>query len=114
MSFIKDKLNILRKDYVYLAVLFTVIVLMFIFTYGNLYNVHSDIGREFYIPSQMLKGEVLYKDIYNIYPPLGYFINTAIIKIFGNFFITFYLIGLLLSVLILIPVYKLAKKYSHL
>jgi hypothetical protein len=115
ICFVKEKLSKIQFDYLYITILFIVIITMFILTYGNLYNSHSDIGREFYIPSQMLQGEVLYKDIYNIYPPLGYFINAILLKIFGDSVNTFYFIGLFLSIIILIPIYKLVKSYcdSH-
>ena len=115
ICFFKEKLSKIQFDYLYCAILIIVVITMFILTYGNLYNSHSDIGREFYIPSQMLQGEILYKDIYNIYPPLGYFINAILLKIFGDSVNTFYFIGLFLSIIILIPIYKLVKSYcdSH-
>ena len=111
ICFFKEKLSKIQFDYLYCAILIIVVITMFILTYGNLYNSHSDIGREFYIPSQMLQGEVLYKDIYNIYPPLCYFINAFLLKIFGDCLNTFYFIGLFLSIIILIPVYKIVKSY---
>lgn len=43
-----------------------------------------DSFREIYIPQQMLQGEVLYKNIFAIYPPLAYYINALLLKIFNN------------------------------
>ena len=111
MKFFDEKLNKIPVGYIYSVILFAIIIILFISTYGNIYNAHSDIGREFYIPSQMLKGQVLYKDIFNIFPPLGYFINAFFLKIFGDNVNTFYFIGLVLSIFILVPLYKLTKKY---
>ena len=38
-------------------------------------NPAIDTGREFYIPFRMINGELLYKDIFNIYGPFSYQIN---------------------------------------
>lgn len=46
-------------------------------------NPAIDTGREFYIPYRMLNGEVLYKDIFNIYGALAYQINLFAYKLFG-------------------------------
>ena len=45
--------------------------------FGSAYVIKPiiDSGREFYIPVRMLGGEVLYKDIFNIYGALSYQIN---------------------------------------
>ncbi|MBQ3640884.1 glycosyltransferase family 39 protein [bacterium] len=74
---------------------------------------YSDIGRELYIGSQMSNGEVLYKDIFNVYAPLGYIFNQAIICILGNKIETFKLIGLFLSVMSAIPVFLISRQYFN-
>ena len=86
---------------------------MFIYTYGNFYNDINDIGKDFYISSEILQGQVLYKDIYHIYGPLGYFINSIMLVLFGNTLNTFYCIGFLLSLLILISIYKITNLFCN-
>ena len=53
--------------------------------FGSAYVINPiiDSGREFYIPVRMLGGEVLYKDIFNIYGALSYQINALAYMIFG-------------------------------
>ena len=46
-------------------------------------NPAIDSGREFYIPYRMLCGDVLYKDIFNIYGPLAYQINQFAYSVLG-------------------------------
>ena len=70
-----------------------------------------DTGREFYIPQQMLNGEVLYKDIFNIYGPLSYQINAILFAIFGVKINTLYLFGILNSYLIVLFTYLISKEF---
>ena len=73
-----------------------------------------DCGREAYIPWQMLKGEVLYRDIFNIYAPGAYYLNALLYKIFTpnlsvlycSAFINY---GIILSFLYLISRFFLSK-----
>ncbi|MBQ2645578.1 hypothetical protein IJG14_08425 [bacterium] len=46
-------------------------------------NPSIDTGRELYIPYRMLNGEVLYKDIFNIYGPLSYQLNALAYQLMG-------------------------------
>ncbi len=46
-------------------------------------NPAIDTGRELYIPLRILNGEVLYKDIFNIYGPFAYQINAFAYKLLG-------------------------------
>lgn len=64
-------------------VIWIVTFALFIFTYGKMGSPYVDCGREAYIPWQMLKGEVLYRDIFNIYAPAAYFVNALLYKIFS-------------------------------
>ncbi len=101
-----------NKDIINIGIITIFLVIGFLLFRNNFYFPLSDIGREFFIPSEMAEGKVLYKDIFNIYPPFGYFINAITVKIFGNFINTFQTIGLILSFCILSAVYKIAKIYT--
>lgn len=46
-------------------------------------NPAIDTGRELYIPLRMLNGEVLYRDIVNIYGALSYQVNALLYMLFG-------------------------------
>lgn len=59
----------------------------------------SDYSREVYIPYSMNLGNVLYKDILNVYSPLGYQINAFALYIFGNKLAVFYFLGFINALL---------------
>ncbi|MBE7705485.1 MAG: hypothetical protein E7Z90_06740 [Cyanobacteria bacterium SIG29] len=61
----------------------------------------------------MLNSEALYKDIFNVYAPLGYQINALIALIFGTGLIVFQYIGLCLTILISSIIYLISKEYTN-
>ena len=70
-----------------------------------------DTGREFYLPQQMLNGNVLYKDLYNMYGTLSYQINAILMAIFGQKITTLYWAGIINSLIIIITSYLLSRKF---
>ena len=91
-------------------ILFVSLVLYFVLHTGN-YGYIIDVGREAYLPWQMLKGQVLYKDIFNVYGPLGYQINAIAYAIFGVKLSTLYLMGFLNSLVILFTTFFIGKLF---
>ncbi|MBE7704590.1 MAG: glycosyltransferase family 39 protein [Cyanobacteria bacterium SIG29] len=103
--------NFLKKD-IGIILLLTVLffaILPFFYMHQGLFSI--DTGREFYIPQQMLKGEILYKDIFNIYGAFSYQLNAILFKIFGVEFKTLYWAGILNSLGIIITLYLLAREF---
>ncbi len=70
-----------------------------------------DFGREVYYPERILAGDVLYKDLFNIYGPLAYQINAVLYKIFGAKLSTLLGAGAVCSLLTVSGVYLLASRY---
>lgn len=64
-------------------------------------NPAIDTGRELYIPFRMLNGEVLYRDIVNIYGALAYQVNAFLYLIFGASFNVLRVAGIINSTLII-------------
>ena len=105
--------DFLKKDnciIVYLILLFIVILPFFYLKQGLLL---IDTGREFYIPEQMLNGNVLFKDIYNIYGALSYQINAVLMFLFGHKINILYNVGCINSLLIIITLYLLAREFLN-
>ena len=88
-----------------------IFLLIFILGYGRFGDVIVDSFREPYIASQILKGEVLYKNVFMIYPPLSYFINAFLFIIFGTKLKVVYMAGFLAAGGIINLVYKIASKF---
>lgn len=102
-----------KQDFLYITVLIIFCILLFFIFGKNIYSPYSDIGRELYVAEQVKNGEVLYKDIFNVYFPLGYWLNAVFIKLFGSNLNTFYGIGLTFSILTIIPFYLINKIYTN-
>lgn len=92
----------------FLIIIFLCLLTFFIFHQGLLL---IDTGREFYIPSQMLKGEVLYKDIFNIYGPFSYQFNALLFFIFKEHFNTLYFAGIINSLIMIIALFLLSREF---
>ena len=103
--------NFFKKDIgiiVVLILLFLVILPFFYLKQGLLL---IDTGREFFIPEQILNGNVLYKDVYNIYGALSYQINTMLMAAFGQKINILYNVGCINSLLIIITLYFLSREF---
>lgn len=82
-KFLKN-FNAKQRDIIISSVAYGLIALVFACAFlAFLINPIIDSGREFYIPLRMLGGEVLYRDIFNIYGALSYQINTLAYMILG-------------------------------
>ena len=55
----------------------------FVYGTGKFGDITIDYGRELYIPWQIYKGKILYKEIANYFGPLSSFINFEVFNIFG-------------------------------
>lgn len=100
------------EKYIYPVILIIVFSAFLVSSWGKWGLVFYDTFREILLPEAMLNGKIFYKDILNLYPPLGYQLNAALIYIFGNSLNTLYWAGIINSVLILSVVYFLAGKFS--
>ena len=85
--------------------IFAISAFLFFLFYGKQDVYLVDVGREAYIPWQMLKGQLLYKDIFNVYGALGYQINAILYYIFGVHLNTLYFAGFFNSLIILYSVF---------
>ena len=100
-------MEIKRKTPPFIIIVF-ILSLVFIIFYGRLGSFFFDVSREVYIPQAMNKGSVLYKDIFNVYAPLGYQLNAFITAVFGNGLNMFYLLGFINSVFISGALYRIS------
>ncbi len=101
-----------KKDiYCIFAILF-VSTIFFISSYSRFGMFFIDTSREVYIPMVMNNGDVLYKDIFNVYAPLGYQLNALLTKLFGEHLRTFYFAGFINSLIFSIGLYILLRFFQ--
>ncbi len=99
------------KENKYLVFLWILCSLALIVFCGHYANILFDIGRECYYPEMILKGKVLYKDLFNIYGPFSYLWNALLYKIFSPNLATLYFSGIVCSFAIVSGIYLIAKKF---
>jgi len=106
----------LQKDYGYdilafiaLLIIFTFLAHIFVAHQGNPI-VDSFVGP--FISSEMLKGGVLYKDIFIPYGPFAYQLNSFLFIVFGEHLNTLYAAGIVNSLVILSTIYLIARSIS--
>ncbi len=102
--------EILRENK-YLIILWILCIAGLAIFLGHYSGFLIDIGREVYYPERILAGDVLYRDLFNIYGPLAYQINAVLYKIFGTKLSTLYGAGAICSLLTVSGVYLLATRY---
>lgn len=88
----------------------TICCIVFFYCHGN---ISTDVGREVMMPLSILNGEVLYKDILNIYAPASYYINAIFMLIFGAKLESLYIAGSLCSIIFLLTFFKLSEKFFN-
>ena len=95
----------------YLCILWILCLIALLIFTGHYANILLDVGREVYYPEQILKGKVLYKDLFVIYGPVSYLWNALLYKIFGTKLGTLYLSGAVCSIGIVSGIYLIAKRF---
>jgi 4-amino-4-deoxy-L-arabinose transferase-like glycosyltransferase len=69
-----------------------------------------DIGRETDLPFRILNGEMLYRDVHYIYPPLSPYFNAFLFKVFGAHLDTLSYSGIFFAILLTFLCYRIARK----
>ena len=98
-----------RNSYLITLLLLCTVALL-IFT-GHYADILLDVGREVYYPVRILKGKILYKDLFVIYGPSAYLMNAFLYKIFGVNLTILYIAGALCSYGIAAAVYLIARRF---
>lgn len=94
-----------------IILIFLFCVIIFALSYGRFGMFFIDTSREVYIPMAMNKGAVLYKDIYNVYAPLGYQVNALLFSVFGEKLDVLYFAGLVNSLIFLSGLFMLSRQF---
>ena len=91
--------RILREwpDAVARATIVAVALALFWLTWAHWGSIQVDCGRELYVPTQILHGKLLYRDIWFPHGPLASYIEALLVGIFGHRLDVFYLLGLTLA-----------------
>jgi hypothetical protein len=72
-----------------------------------------DTGSEIEIAARLLDRQVLYHDLQTYYPPLSYYFNALALLVFGQNLETFYAVGLVLALAVILLAYRLVKQLTN-
>lgn len=95
----------------YLIILWLLCIFGLIGFLSHYSGILIDFGREVFYPERILAGDVLYKNLFNIYGPLSYQINAMLYKIFGAKLSTLYGAGAVCSLVTVSGIYLVAQKF---
>ena len=102
-------LNFTKKIDIVLIILLTITLICCGISFGHLPLPMYDVGREAYLPQRILEGQVLYKDILNLFGPFSYLLTALIYKLLGSNLETLFIIGCTCAVLLISGIYELSK-----
>lgn len=92
----------------------SIIYFISLFKYGEYFtNIIIDTGRELYYPELMLKGKLLYKDLFNLFGPLGYQINCLWYRLFGIKISSLLFAGEVCSLCIIYVIYFISRYFLN-
>jgi hypothetical protein len=68
------------------------------YTWAHWGNFQVDCGRELYVPLEILRGKLIYRDIFYPYGPLAPYAGALLIALFGPHLVVFYLFGIAVAI----------------
>ena len=98
-----------RLNLIFLGLIFFINSVIY---YAKITYLYTDFGREAFYPLAITQGEVLYKDIFNMYGPFSYLFNAFMYNIIGANIHTLYIVGIISAFIILCFVYLIARNFS--
>ncbi len=81
--------------------------------WGKAQYLFWDIGREAEIPTRILAGQLLYRDVETFYGPLAYYANALALLLFDHHLEVFYTVDLSLTLAATLLFYRLAKRLMN-
>ena len=84
--------------------------LMLLISWRRWTSLLVDTGREMDLPLRLLRGELLYRDIHYLYPPLSPYFNALLYRVFGVQLEVLNVSGVLFSLVIVALCYQIARR----
>lgn len=80
-------------------------------TWGHWGSFQIDNGRELYVPAQILKGKLLFRDLWYMYGPLAPYLKAVLFRIFGVRLSVLYGFGLSLTIATALITFEIARLF---
>ena len=91
------------------AAIVAVACTLFWLTWAHWGSIQVDCGREVYVPYQILRGKLLYRDLWYPYGPLEPYISALLLKVFGEHLSVLYYLGFSLAVTCALVLFNFGK-----
>ncbi|OGW84337.1 MAG: hypothetical protein A2987_06890 [Omnitrophica bacterium RIFCSPLOWO2_01_FULL_45_10] len=95
-----------------MIILFGIGIYMACISWQKWADITIDFGVELYVPWQLAKGKVLYRDIWQLYGPFSQYFNSLIFRIFGVGLMNLALFNIILIVVIAYFLYRIFLELS--
>jgi hypothetical protein len=82
------------------------------YTWGHWGDFQIDCGRELYVPAAILKGKLLFRDIWYMYGPLAPYLKALLFRLFGVHLIVLYVFGLALTIGTALVTFEIARQFK--
>jgi ADP-heptose:LPS heptosyltransferase len=82
------------------------------YTWGHWGDFQVDSGRELYVPAEILKGKLLFRDIWYMYGPLAPYLKAFLFRIFGVQLTVLYLFGLTLAIGTALITFEIGRRFG--
>jgi hypothetical protein len=82
------------------------------YTWGHWGNFQIDNGRELYVPAEILKGKLLFRDLWYMYGPLAAYVNAFLFWIFGVHLTVLYVFGFVLTIVSALLTFEIARRFK--
>ncbi|HZS06122.1 MAG TPA: glycosyltransferase family 39 protein [Blastocatellia bacterium] len=92
------------------SVVWIVFSLMLLVSWRRWTSPIADSGREMDLPLRLLRGEMLYRDVHHIYPPLSPYFNALLYRVFGVHLDVLLLGGVLFSAIIVLLSLRISRR----
>jgi hypothetical protein len=112
----RDELFLFRSDRVAVWGARGLIVAMAIvyawYTWGHWGDLQIDSGREMYVPVDLLRGKLLYRDIWYQYGPLTPYLQALALELFGINLNVLYVIGMILVISSALLLFEIGRNFE--
>ncbi len=82
------------------------------YTWGHWGDFQIDNGRELYVPAEILKGKLLFRDLWYMYGPLAPYLKALLFRIFGVHLTVLYVLGLTLTIGTALLTFEIARFFN--
>src|SRR4029077_19260177 len=103
---IGERLTRRKEDFVARLAIAAVFTVLAVYTWGRWGDLQIDCGREGYVPVEILKGRMLYRDLWYPYGPLVPYAQALLFWIFGVRLNSLFSAGLVLNLSIAYLAYR--------